>query len=251
MRLCLLSLVVLLGFSGCSDNAPNRDEERQPRFSYVDVALIEEDARIHGEITDAQIENLVTYIGALNLEGLTELPVGQAEKLCRHKCGLSLGLTTLTDPLAESLSGYQGIFLGMRNLRELTDNQARSLAEYRGMVNFGDNPHIFAKLVSFQGVPELKAIHETVRKTGRLTDPQAESLIQLAPISCLYLTDLVSLTDRQAEILGSYKGGSLFLDGLNEFTDDQAENLAAYEGNLYLKNEGLYQKVDDINFNKD
>jgi len=210
------------------------------------IEEIQEEARIHGEITDDQIESLVGHYGALDLEGVTELPVDQAEKLCRHKCGLSLGLTTLTDPLAEALSGSQGMFLGMRHLTELTDNQARSLAQYGGMINFGDNAYFFYKVDSYKGTPELKAIHETVRKTGRLTDAEAETLVQLAPLSCLFLSDLVSLTDRQAEILGSYKGFRLFLDGLNELTDDQAENLAAYEGNLYLKNEGLYRKLDDI-----
>ena len=251
MRFYLFSLLALLGFSGCSENPATRDEARQSHFSDKDVRAIEEEARIHGELTDEQIEKLVGHYGALDLEGVTELTVPQAEKLCQHKCGLSLGLTTLTDPLAGALSGSQGMFMGLRHLRELSDSQARSLAQYRGMINFGDSSYWFYKVGSYKGAPELKAIHETIRKTGRLTDIEAETLVRLAPLYCLYLSDLVSVTDRQAETLGSYKGFCLILDGLTELTDEQAETFAAFEGELYLKNDALYQKLDDIRSNTD
>ena len=277
MKLWIGTAILLIAFSGCSEKSPSPDNEskgHQNRSS--EVAAIEEAARAHGTITDDQIETLVGYIGALDLEGLTELSVAQAEKLCRHHCGLSLGLTNLTDPLAEALSGYQGMFLGVRNLSELTDNQARSLANYNGMINFGDDgSYFFAKVLSYQGSPELKALHETVRTTGSLTDAETQKLVQMAHPSSLFLPGLVSLSDRQAEILGSYTGTTLYLDGLTELTDSQtkslagyqgfalhlgglteltdlqAENLAAYEGDLYLQTNELNSKVQDIRFKQD
>jgi hypothetical protein len=278
MKLWIGTAILLIAFSGCSEKSPSPDNESKGHHDRSsEVAAIEEAARAHGTITDDQIEILVGYLGGLNLEGLTELPVAQAEKLCRHQCGLGLdGLTKLTDPLAEALSGYQGMFLGIRNLSELTDNQARSLANYNGMINFGANGDYFlSKVLSYQGSAELKALHETVRKTGSLTDAETQTIVQLAPYSGLFLPGLVSLSDRQAEILGGYTGYKLYLDGLTELTDNQtkslaqyqgsllslpgltkltdrqAENLAAFEHGLYIKNEKLDRKVQDLRLKQD
>ena len=108
-----------------------------------------------------------------------------------------------------------------------------------------------------------------------MTDAETQKLIQLAPHSALYLPGLVSLTDRQAEILGSYTGSDLYLAGLTELTDSQtkslarhqgyllslrglteltdlqAENLAAYFGYLWRENEELDSKVRDIKLKQD
>ena len=253
MRISLLVLLVLLGSSGCSRESSDRKDERPAAHrNESKVNAIEEMARTQGKITDDQIETLVGYLGVVNLEGLTDLPISQAEKLCRHKYdGLCLdGLTTITEDLAKTLSGYQGDSLGLRGLSELTDKQAQCLANYEGLIDFGNESHMqttfLAKVLSYQGPTELKAIHETVRKTGRLTDAEAQTLIERTPAFALYLSALVSLTDRQAEILAGYAGRLLYLDGLTKLTDSQAKHLAAYSGSLVFQTEELDSQVDKI-----
>ena len=258
MRNGLLLLMVVLGSSGCSgESSEPKDKRPAIHRNESEVNAIEEMAKTQGKIRDDQIETLVGYLGVVNLEGLTDLPIAQAEKLCLHKYdGLCLdGLTTITEDLAKALSGYQGSSLGLRGLSELTDKQAQYLANYQGLIDFGNESHsqttFLAKVRSYQGPPELKAIHETVRKTGRLTDAQAQTLIERTPAFALYLSALVSLTDRQAEILAGFTGRLLYLDVLTKLTDGQAKHLAAYDGSLVLQSEELDSKVNNIKSKSD
>ena len=77
----------------------------------------------------------------------------------------------------------------------------------------------------------LKRIQEELKSSGTFTDEDAEYLSQRYNQELYLISDLTSITDKQAEILSKVE--SLRLDGLTSLTDKQAESLSKVNG-LYL-----------------
>ena len=89
-------------------------------------------------------------------------------------------------------------------------------------------------------VKTLKRIKEQLKSSGTLTDEDAEYLSERFSEELYHISDLTSITNRQAEILS--KVNSIRLDGLTSLTDEQAKSLSKVKG-LYLN--GLTSITDE------
>jgi hypothetical protein len=131
------------------------------------------------------------------------ITIEAVELFSKHEGGLALGLTEMSDAVAESLSKHQGDLLELRGLTELSDAAAESLSKHQG--------DLF-----LDGLTEL-------------SDAAAESLSKHQGV--LFLDGLTELSDAAAESLSKHQE-PLWLRGLTELSDAAAEALSAKFGKI-------------------
>ncbi len=145
-----------------------------------------------------------------------EIEDAAAELLSKRRGKLFLdGLTTLSDTAAAWLSEFEGAYLGLYGLTDLTTKAARSLAKARvNELTWGD------------GVPEK--CHEILRtfKRKTLTEELAAEIVGDGEDN---LDDFSSIEDGAAQIL-SEVDWSLYLRGISHLTDTAAKHLSQYAG---------------------
>ena len=145
-----------------------------------------------------------------------EIEDAAAELLSKRRGKLFLdGLTTLSDTAAAWLSEFEGAYLSLYGLTDLTTKAARSLAKARANeLTWGDE------------VPEK--CHEILRtfKRKTLTEELAAEIVCDGEEN---LDDFSSIEDGAAQIL-SEVDWSLYLRGISHLTDTAAKHLSQYAG---------------------
>jgi uncharacterized protein YxjI len=167
------------------------------------------------ELSDAAAESLSKFKGEdLMLDSLTKLSdtsghVALAEKLSKIKGDINFNdLTELSDTAAESLSRYEGDFLWLDGLTELSDAAAESLSKIKGELSLDG-------LIRLSDTAGHIALAEKLSKTY---GPE------------LNLNGLTELSDPAAKYLSQIQSGIwISFEGLTKISDEAAKSLAAID----------------------
>jgi hypothetical protein len=225
-------------------------------------------------LTPEVAEVLVSYDGALSLNGITELSPETAAVLAQHPpmkqfgyADLRLnGLKTLSPRAAEALAAHQGKVL-LYSLEKLVSIPlAQKLARQWGELRLGItelSPPIAAELAKHRGTDEDKTRPGVIfrRQDGAASVLRIDNLSSLSPETAealaahegvLVLNGLTSLPPAIAASLAKRTGnsnavrsngssltakrtGTLVLNGLETLSIESATALSAFTGELVLK----------------
>jgi hypothetical protein len=139
--------------------------------------------------------------------------------------------TAITDEAARILAKYEGCFLNLESLTDLSNDAIKALASYKG----SDLSDLSLGLTELCGATAAILSHyEGILRLPRLpviSEAAANSLCEHRGV--LSLAGLTELSDAAAESLSKYED-QLSLDGLTELSDTAAESLAKHKGGLFL-----------------
>lgn len=203
-----------------------RSEEFKIWWKDRDTSLTD-DASIYG-LTVLSVQEAQRLAGLLKSRPLhpvlvlplvTSLSEDAAKALVTQPSDLGLGLTALSDEVAEALANHEGE-LCLASLGTITDTQARALSRHKGTLG------LFVTTLSDEAAEAL-ATHQSRLQLDGLTTLSGQIAEALAKHSGeLSLFSLKTLTDRQAKALAQHKG-TLWLDNLTELSDEAAKALRA------------------------
>ena len=192
-------------------------------------------------LTDAQAASLATFEGAeIDLQKVDTMTDAQVAYLSKFKGNrLFLGLCSITDDQARWLGRFAGEYrLDLRRLRIVTDDQAQSLASYKGdWLDLSGLEHITEEQAKIFGAFEGKVL--SLWSAEPLTDAQVKALTAL-PRSMLGL-GVRTLTDAQAQCIASHVG-DVNIDKVERLSGSQALSLMQFGYSLYL---GGIKEIDD------
>jgi hypothetical protein len=165
--------------------------------------------------------------GILSLNGLASLRKEQADALASHRGALSLdGLRGADAFTAWSLGSYQGSWLSLNGITELSDDAAELLVRYDRDTMWPTSPDMAtAGNGCFVGSLRLNGLKAISEKVAQALGKNWASV---------YLDGIESITPKQAENLISGKCGALHLSGISELSDEVAEALSNCESPLIL-----------------
>ena len=177
-------------------------------------------------LSDHQAESLSRRRGDLYLAGVTTITAAQARSLAKQPGNLALfDLTEASDEVIAALATHRGSAahgqtLELESLPSLTEAQAEALSRHAGPLSLGN-------VVLSASAARALATHDWLSLSiHTLSDEATEALARQR--GTIYLTPL-TMTDEQAEVWASWKGGRRVFSARN-FTDRQIEILSRNRG---------------------
>lgn len=200
-----------------------------------------------------QLAKKLAESGRVALPSLTELPMEIATTLVRTGGELELsGITSLSNELAEVLSGYEGEQLALSGLTKISPQVAESLCGVKATLNLDGlqsiSPEIARALGKREGVLWLDGLTEIGAESAKalagtqsqLTLSGLESLSEMVAAALathngeLLLNQVLTVSDEVSVELSKHKGG-LRLQNLENISIEAANHLAGIEGPLELQ----------------
>jgi hypothetical protein len=197
-----------------------------------------------------QARSLSNNDGLLILDGLTSISDELAEILSKHRGMLSLqGLTSLTERTAEHLSCYQGKALALTRIESFSVDAVKTMCCFKGIMFL--NPKTEELLVKLRKTCGFDFLILSEFITSMLVEGYLESNYSFSRLlyPCITVnadkflkeegidndfSNLISISDEDAEALSKHLSSELDLTGLEYISDLTAEHLSKHKYNVYL-----------------
>lgn len=196
------------------------------------------------DLTDEMIWEEIIHEKQLNnihqLKRLSPEAAGVLIQLERRLELLSLGISELSEDVANELIRYQGDILLLNNIKELTPGTAAVLSRFKG-IKLGLNglkkisPDVLNGLAPYKGILLLESVEDLgIDQKNKL---QAEKTFKRLNASKLCLNNIKKSSLQMLRIIAKAPG-ELELNGLQQLSPSEAAGLVSHKGK-HLKLKGL------------